>query len=99
MRRLPAFVFLTAAGLVLAMMYLAVGDGSSTLYAQSDGEKVGATIGEGAANAGRPDPALCTQCFQKLQKDNRDCETLTGQDWQIWREAAETAYRQCSHGC
>lgn len=52
----------------------------------------------GGASA-RPNPEVCTQCYEKLQKDYGDCETLEGQDWAICREAAITAYRRCSQGC
>lgn len=61
------------------------------LHAQSSGE--------GTANAPRPNAEICTQCYLQLQKDNRNCESLKGQDWQICREAASSAYRQCSRGC
>ena len=52
--------------------------------------------GEGAA---QPSPEVCSRCYKKLQRDNRDCQKLSGQDWQICREAAAEAYRMCSGGC
>ena len=54
---------------------------------------------EGMGGSGGPNPEVCTQCYEQLQKDNRECETLSGQDWKICREAAATAYRRCSTGC
>lgn len=52
-----------------------------------------------APGIGQPSPEHCTRCYKKLQQDNADCQTLKGQDWQICREAAATAYEQCSKGC
>lgn len=51
------------------------------------------------ASAGEPNPERCSRCYETLQKDNRDCESLQGQDWKICREAAAAAYRNCSKGC
>lgn len=56
------------------------------------------TLSEGIGGDG-PSPEICTRCYEQLEKDNRECETLRGQDWQICREAAATAYRRCSEGC
>lgn len=47
----------------------------------------------------QPSPEHCTRCYKKLQQDDKDCQTLKGQDWQICREAAATAYKRCSKGC
>jgi hypothetical protein len=52
-----------------------------------------------APSGGQPSPEHCTRCYKKLQQDNEDCRTLKGQDWQICREAAATAYQRCSKGC
>lgn len=57
------------------------------------------TVVEGVGGSSGPNPEICSQCYEQLQKDNRECETLRGQDWQICREAAATAYRRCSVGC
>ena len=56
-------------------------------------------LAQSGGTSARPNPEICTQCYEKLRKDYRDCETLEGQDWAICREAAITAYRRCSQGC
>lgn len=78
----------------------------SVLCALSVTVAVNAPGGEGPSRlaqiggtSAQPNPEICTQCYEKLQKDYRDCETLKGQDWAICREAATTAYRSCSQGC
>jgi hypothetical protein len=86
-RRMLLFAFTLV---LIVVSQLPVG-GPSFLYAQS--------AGEGAGNASQPNPELCTRCYLQLQKDNRECESLKGQDWQICRDAASAAYRQCSQGC
>lgn len=50
-------------------------------------------------SGGQPSPEQCTRCFEKLREDNRDCQSLQGQDWTVCREAAAEAYRRCSKGC
>ena len=47
----------------------------------------------------QPSPEHCARCYEKLKQDNRDCQSLQGQDWTICRQAAATAYRECSRGC
>lgn len=59
---------------------------------------VGPATGSGQG-AAQPNPEICARCYRKLQQDNRDCQKLAGQDWQICREAAAEAYRRCSQGC
>jgi len=41
----------------------------------------------------------CSQCYRALEKDNADCEGLTGVDWKVCRDAAQVAYKRCSRGC
>jgi hypothetical protein len=71
----------------------------TALVAQASAGNVSATPQQGLAGRATVNPQACAQCYEQLQKDNRDCESLKGQDWQICREAAATAYRQCSQGC
>lgn len=51
------------------------------------------------AGIAQPSPEHCARCYEKLKQDNRDCQSLRGQDWTICREAAASAYRTCSKGC
>lgn len=62
---------------------------------EGSGSLPGQEIGDGR----QANPDFCTYCYRRLQTDNRDCESLKGQDWQVCREAASTAYHQCSQGC
>ena len=87
---LPAMALIA---LLVAALDARDGD-AGELSAQSE-----STVVEGIGGSAGPNPQLCARCYEQLQKDNRDCETLRGQDWQICREAASTAYRQCSEGC
>ena len=89
-RMLPVLVI----GAVLFVALDAPGSDAGTKLAQSQ-----STVVEGVGGSRGPNPQICTQCFEQLKKDNHDCETLRGQDWQICREAAATAYRRCSVGC
>jgi hypothetical protein len=41
----------------------------------------------------------CSQCYRALEKNNADCESLTGIDWKVCRDAAQVAYKRCSGGC
>lgn len=88
---------------VLASLYLAAprafGGESAALLAQTGGEVIDAAPTQVIGGSQPVNAQLCTNCFQQLQKDNRDCESLEGQDWQICREAASTAYQRCSRGC
>jgi hypothetical protein len=69
------------------------------LVVQSDQQQEGRLVSEGAAGARQPNAQFCSHCYQQLQRNNRDCESLKGQDWQVCREAANLAYRQCGQEC
>ena len=79
--------------------YGALGVEPAAMVAQASGDGAGAVPTQVSGNSERANPQICDFCFQQLQKDNRDCEALKGQDWQVCREAATTAYNQCSQGC
>lgn len=74
------------------------GEGNS-LLAQTGGAMSGTGVSGGTGGSPGRNLEVCADCYRKLQKDNRDCESLQGQDWKICREAAATAYRRCSKGC
>jgi streptogramin lyase len=99
MRTRATRIIFFALALALLVLYQVPGSKPAFLYAQNAGAGTGSTLTEGIGSAGSPNPEVCTQCYLQLQKDNRNCESLKGQDWQICREAASTAYRQCSQGC
>ena len=71
----------------------------AVVIAQTAGENSGMTPVQDAGSSEQANPQVCSFCFQQLQKDNRECEALKGQDWQICREAATAAYNRCSRGC
>ena len=53
----------------------------------------------GSGGWAQPSPEQCARCYAKLQQDNKECQSLEGQDWSICRDAAAAAYRECSRGC
>lgn len=57
------------------------------------------SVVEGIGGDNGPNPQICARCYEQLKKDNRECESLQGQDWKICTEAAATAYRRCSERC
>ena len=69
------------------------------MVAQTGSENTGMMPVQDAGGSEQANPQVCSFCFQQLQKDNRECEALKGQDWQICRDAATTAYNRCSRGC
>lgn len=85
-QRVKVFLWILCAVTITGAINALGGEGPTQL-AQSGGTST------------RPNPEICTQCYEKLQKDYADCKTLEGQDWAICREAAITAYRRCSQGC
>jgi len=99
MSDVPKLFFASMIALALVAMDRVLADEPLFLTLQSAGEDAQTAPGGGVVDAQQPNPELCTGCYQQLQKDNRDCEPLKGQDWQVCREAASVAYRQCSQGC
>jgi hypothetical protein len=99
MRTLPKYLFPVTFGLMFLVCYQVFADEPPISLSQTTGELLSTTLAQGAGDSIPANAEFCTHCYQQLQKDNHNCETLKGQDWQICREAASTAYRQCSQGC
>jgi len=99
MRLLPKFVLTITFILTVMMGYRAIADEPASVLAQASGGIVATTPEQDSDGAARLNPELCTRCYEQLRKENHDCESLKGQDWTICREAATSAYRQCSQGC
>ena len=99
MRLLPKYVLTITFTITSVMGYRAIADEPLSVLAQASGGTVATTPEQDAGGAARSNPELCTRCYEQLRKNNQDCESLKGQDWTICREAATSAYRQCSQGC
>ena len=99
MRKLPGSFLLIVFVTFSLPMQRASGDEPAAMIAQTGGDNAATAPVQDAGGSGQANPQVCSFCFQQLQKDNRECEALKGQDWQICREAATTAYNQCSRGC
>jgi hypothetical protein len=99
MELLPKFVLTITFTLAVVTGHRAIAGEPVSVLAQASGGIVATTPEQDADGAARLNPEQCTRCYEQLQKDNDDCESLKGQDWTICREAATSAYRQCSQGC
>ena len=99
MRTMPkSFLLIVFVAFSLAT-HRASGDEPAAMVAQTGSDSAATTPVQDAGGSEQANPQVCNFCFQQLQKDNRECEALEGQDWQICREAATTAYNRCSRGC
>jgi len=94
---MPVLIFIFAMALMVNIPALAAEP--PVLVVQSDQQQGGRVVSEGAGGTQQPNAQFCSHCFRQLQENNRDCESLKGQDWQVCREAASVAYRQCSQRC
>lgn len=92
------FLLLVVIAISLSVHRASGGEPVAMVAQTSAGDAVVAPVQE-AGGSEQTNPQVCNFCFQQLQKDNRECEALEGQDWQICREAATTAYNRCSRGC
>ena len=103
MRILPNVILTLTFGMTvimaMALAHRAMADEPASVLAQTSGGIVATTPEQDTGSGAQLNPQLCTLCYQQLQKDNHDCESLKGQDWTVCREAATSAYRQCSQGC